>query len=117
MVVKNAESTTYTLEDNPAKNVVIYKYAKIVKGDLQDAGYREEIVFELDRNVSAINLSGDQIQNTKMLFGRFCFCKGQTGYYPVRQGQLSIDAGHNATLHFTVSEVPQVTKQIRFSLK
>lgn len=109
--------TTYDLEDSPSKNVVVYKYARVVKGNIQDAGYREEIVFEVDKNVREINLTDQELQNTKMLFGRFCFCKGQTGYYPVKAGTLSIDASHNGQLDFTIPEVPQVTKQIRFSLK
>lgn len=118
MVVANdGAQTTYTLENSADKNVVIYKYDKIVKGNVQDAAYREEIVFELEENSTVVNLTGNQLQNTKMLFGRFCYCKGQTGYYAVNKGTLSIGSDLSGNLDFTVSEVPQVTKKIVFSLK
>lgn len=106
----------YTLEDAPGKNVMIYKFNRIVKGNIQDGGYREEIVFEINSEFSD-NLTDSELQNTKMLFGRFCFCKGQTGYYPVRKGSLLVSPDHEATLDFSVPEVPQVIRQIRFSLK
>lgn len=108
----------YVLEDNPGKNVIKYTYSAIVKGNLQDAGYREEIVFEYDASLRS--LSGVDLQNIKMLFGRFCFCRGQTGYYPVTKGELLITSGtkeKTATLNFTIDEVPQIIKNITFSIK
>lgn len=111
-------SLLYVIEDNPNKNVIRYKFKRTSKDNVQDANYNEEVVFELDRNVTAVHLSNEQLQSTKMIFGRFCFCdKTQIGLFKVQQGTLSIDAQHNGELHFTIPEVPQVTKQIRFSLK
>lgn len=112
-----SNSLVYVIEDNPDKNVIVYKFKKTPKGHIQDANYHEEIVFELDKNATALHLNDGQLQTAKMIFGRFCFCKGQTGLFAVKQGTLAIDAGHNGELNFTVPEVPQVTKQIRFSLK
>jgi len=117
VIIKTAlNGMRYKLADQPGMNVIVYKYNKIIKGNIQDAGYREEIVFEYDGK-KPLTLDGSELQNTKMLFGRFCYCKGQTGYYPVRQGQLSIDENANAKLHFTVTEVPQVVKEIQFTIK
>ncbi len=113
-----SESTglRYNLVDQPGTTVIIYKYDKIVKGNLQDAGYREEIVFEYDGTLP-LSLADAQLQNVKMLFGRFCYCKGQTGYYAVRNGQLLIGDDGKAQLHFNVSEVPQIIKDISFALQ
>lgn len=117
MLIQNdGNATTYTLQDATGTNVIIYKHNKIVKGDLQDAGYREEIVFEIDQKNGSLKLTDANLQTTKMLFGRFCFCKGQTGYYPVEQGTLSI-GNDIADLNFIISQVPQITKKIQFSLK
>ncbi|MFT3794772.1 hypothetical protein [Flavobacterium sp.] len=111
-------SLLYIIEDNPNKNVIRYKFSRTSKDNTQDANYNEEVVFELDKKVTAIHLSNEQLQSTKMIFGRFCFCdKAQIGLFKVQQGTLSIDAQHNGELHFTIPEVPQVTQQIRFSLK
>jgi hypothetical protein len=114
IVATDANGLHYTLADQSDTNVIVYKYDKIVKGNLQDAGYREEIVFEYDGKRN-IHLTDTQLQTTKMLFGRFCYCKGQTGYFPVRQGQLTVDTHGNAQFDFKVAEVPQVIRQIQFS--
>jgi hypothetical protein len=116
IVETSAYGLKYSLADQTGMNVVIFKFDKIIKGDLQDAGYREEIVFEYDGKRN-IDLTDSQLQTSKMLFGRFCYCKGQTGYYRVKKGRLSIDQNARAKLDLTISEVPQLTKQIQFALK
>lgn len=117
LVVKQDEfgHNYYEKEYDPNKKVIKYSYSRKVKGDIQDAGYREEVVFELDHLENQKHVDSD-LQQTKMLFGRFCFCKGQTGNYKVSQGILSIQ-DQKATLDFTVSEVPQIMKNIAFVIK
>ena len=116
LLVKQDEfgSLHYTIEDDSQKKVIRYTYSKKVKGNLQDAGYREEIIFEL-ANFDPIKLGPSSLQNAKMLFGRFCFCRGQTGYYKVTEGTFEIE-NQIATLQFKVPEVPQITNEIRFSI-
>ena len=108
---------SYTLIDNPEKNVIVFTYSKTVKGNLQDAGYREEVVFETTQELSELNLNDTDIQKSKMLFGRFCYCKGQTGYYRVRNGKMTVDSNNNLFLNFKVLEVPQIITEINLSLK
>lgn len=80
----------YELEDNPNTAVYLYKYAeKIADKTLQDAGYREEIVFEVDKNLATFSISGKELRSTKMLFGVFCYCKGKAGYYKVNEGSIN----------------------------
>jgi hypothetical protein len=107
----------YKLEENPQKNVVLYGYSRTVKGDVQDASYREEVVFEVNNDLTNCNLSDADLQASKMLFGRFCFCKGQTGYYKVTNGEMALDSDKNLSLAFIVSEVPQIIKQFRIAIK
>lgn len=108
---------SYTLIDNPEMNVIIFTYSKTVKGNLQDAGYREEVIFETSQTLSELNGNDADLQKVKMLFGRFCYCKGQTGYYKVSSGKMTVDPNNNLSLHFTVSEVPQIINEINLSLK
>jgi len=120
MVVKKDEfgRLYYEVEDSTDKNVIKFKYNKIVKGDIQDASYREEIVMEWNRDMKS--LSAAAMQNAKLLFGRFCFCKGQTGYYKVTNGKLDIVSNSkqkNVTLDFKVDEVPQIISHISFVVK
>lgn len=117
LVVKQDEfgANYYTIENDPQKKVIKYSYSKIVKGNIQDAGYREEIVFELN-DLSNQEFIDGNLQKTQMLFGRFCYCKGQTGNYKVKAGQLSVK-NTTVTLNFTVPEVPQIIKNISFDIK
>lgn len=108
---------TYSLVDNFEKNVVVFTYNKTVKGNLQDAGYREEVIFETEKTLSDGHFQDAEIQNTQMLFGRFCYCKGQTGYYKVSNGKMQVDAPGNIILDFSISEVPQIINHIKLSLK
>jgi hypothetical protein len=109
-------SIYYTIEENLNKKVIKYIYKRTVKEDLQDAGYREEIVFEIDVNLKNKTFLNDEIQETKMLFGRFCFCRGQTGNYKVNNGRLVIN-DNSISLDFKTTKVPQVIKNISISLK
>jgi len=110
----------YNLEDNESKNVVRFTFEKDKDETLQDSGYREEIIFEINSNVSELNLSGKNLQETKMIFGRFCFCKGATGYYKVQDGTLLLrKAKENIVLdlNFKITEVPQIVTKINRIIK
>lgn len=122
MVVKNDTfgRPFYELEDNPSKNTYLYTYSRIVKGNIQDAGYREEIVFELRNDQVMAPISNESLQRTKMLFGRFCFCKGQTGYYKITKGNLAVandSKSETVALNFETTEVPQIIKSIALLIK
>lgn len=110
----------YSLENSQTKNTLLYTYSRIVKGNIQDAGYREEIVFELDKDGTPPPLVDGALQKTKMLYGRFCFCKGQTGYYKITKGNLSVatvSKRKTITLNLETTEVPQITKNISIIIK
>lgn len=121
LVIKTDEfGSTYTQTiDSETTSVIVYQYNRTVKGDLQDAGYKEEVIFEINNNTEELNLTGQELQQTKMLFGRFCFCRGQTGYYKVEEGQLKLKKTNNnltLNLDFTITKVPQIIKTITTSI-
>jgi len=121
LVIKTDEfGSTYTqIIDSETTSVIVYQYNRIVKGDLQDAGYREEIIFEINNNDKELNLTNKELQETKMLFGRFCFCREQTGYYKVDEGKLNLKKTNDTitlNLDFTITKVPQIIKTITTSI-
>lgn len=117
MKVENTDSGyKYTLEHKPGSQVIVYKHTKQVAGNLQDASNRVEIIFEYN-GMRGFSLKDEQLESTKMLYGRFCYCTDGIGYFPVKRGQLSIDATGHAQLDLTVTEVPQTIKQLQFDLK
>jgi hypothetical protein len=109
-------SLYYTIEDASATRVAKYTYTRKVKGEIQDAGYREEVIIELKNG----DATASPNPSPPLLFGRFCFCKGQTGYYNITHRNLSITKKSNlqtVDLDFKIDEVPQIIKHITFTLK
>lgn len=106
----------YQLTDAENTTVVLYQYDKNVPANLADAGYRETIVFEVNNTDQLLDLSGKALQQTKMLFGRMCFCaRGQTGNFRVEQGSLKLSNGKDGLrfrLDFKVPQLPQVIHTI-----
>jgi hypothetical protein len=107
---------TYKMVDNEKTSVVRFSYEKDMDKVAFDGGYREEIIFEVPNTVSEQNYTDAQLQDTKMLFGRYCFCRGQTGLYKVNQGRLHLTLSKKEIhfeLQFKMTEVPQITTEIK----
>lgn len=110
----------YNKIDNPDTSVILYKYDRNVPKGLQDANYSEQIVFEINNNETALNLSGKELQQTKMLFGRFCFCRGAAGNFKVEDGNLVLTQKNNEikfSLDFKVTKVPQLINAVSQTIK
>lgn len=122
MVVKTDEfgSVYYTLEDDNSKSVILYEYKRNVEKGLEDGQHREEIVFEINNSDTKVTLSDANLQNTKMLFGRHCFCRGQAGYYKVFEGNLNLENNKGAItvdLNFKVTKVPQLYTTVKATIQ
>jgi len=96
--------------------VLKFEYKKNTTPDVQDGNYSEIIYIEIDSNLSSIQLEGKALSSVKAGFSRLCYCKGQTGTYPIRTGSLSItkleNNSYDLVFNFTVSEVPQIINAI-----
>ena len=112
-------ATYYQLLDHQGIDVIRYRYTKKTDAELADAGYREEVVFEIDSKHPEIELTDADIQVTQALFGRFCFCR-DAGYYSIVDGQLSVKSRkdeYRINLNFTVPDVPQTINNLQFIAK
>jgi hypothetical protein len=100
-------------------NVLKFEYKRNEIANTQDGQYSEFIYAELPQNIKDIELNDKDLSIVKLLFGRLCFCRGQTGYYKVANGQLEIHKKDDGTfhfkLHFTIDEVPQIITLIETS--
>lgn len=87
----------------------------------EDSEYREVLLMQLDSNQSDIELEGSDLQNVKLLFGRLCFCRGQTGYYKIDKGRLSVvksDSNkYTLNLDFKCDAVPQILQNLNQSFE
>lgn len=113
--IDNFGALEYTLAEDANKSVAHFNYVRKVKGNLQDAGYREELLIELDNAWLKSNSSANA-ENSKLIFGRFCFCKGQTGYYDVPNAQVTKN-GRIVTVQLSPPQVPHIIKELTFEIR
>jgi hypothetical protein len=98
------------------KTVLKLEYKKKSNPELADDGYREIIYAEIDSATTTLELKDNDLQQAKVLFGRLCFCRGQTGYYSAKKGSFNIttDKNGSTTYNFNlkISEVPQLFEDV-----
>jgi hypothetical protein len=110
----------YKLHDDNSKAVIVFSYTKSTPKEIQDGTYKEEVVMEIDKSQKATEIVDFSSGIPKILFGRFCYCKGYTGYYKIDSGKLKIALNGNKKdfyFNFKINEVPQVLENIHFTLK
>lgn len=106
--------------DNNQTSIVKFQYQRNNEKEYSDGNYREEVIFEIDNNETTLKLSDKELQKTKMLFGRHCYCKGQAGYFLIQKGKLDlfqIENGYTINLDFIITGVPQIINKINTSAK
>jgi hypothetical protein len=116
-VIDTNGSLSYKMEDNQKTNVLLFVYEKDMDKVTYDGGYKEEIVFEVPNGVTEQNYKDVELQNTKMLFGRYCFCRGKNGLFKVKQGKLHIKSSEKEPhfeLQFKIDEVPQEITEVTY---
>jgi hypothetical protein len=95
--------------------VLRYHYKKDTDPNDLDGSYSEYVLMEIDSGRVELGLRDEELQKVKMTFGRICYCKGEMGYFPVRDGQLFLyqkDGKLQLKTSFRVSKVPQIVKEI-----
>lgn len=98
------------------KTILKYTFKRNPIPNTQDSNYTEIIYAELGSTITKIELSNENLQNLKLHFGRLCYCKGQTGYYAIKNGEFKISKGKNKSIKidfdFIIKEVPQIISKI-----
>jgi len=108
--------TLYTEIINGKSIVLKFEYKRNEIPNTMDSQYIEQIFMELDPNNLSMELRDSGLKRVNLIFARFCYCKGQTGYYKVRKGNLVLkkeeDTTYRLHLTFEVDEVPQKITEI-----
>ena len=111
---------SYLMFTESSTSHIKLEYTQIKDPKIMDAGYREELIIPFDNTMFYESQTID-LADLHVFFGRFCFCKGQTGYYLIKEGELKItkvsDEEYNLDMSFAITEVPQVLKQINLRIK
>ncbi|MET2985871.1 hypothetical protein [Aureibaculum conchae] len=122
LAVKEGEQQDYNinLEDGD-KIVVKYMFKRNELPNTADSNYSELLYFEIDKNEEQLSLVNEDLQNVKMTYGRFCYCKdGTSGYFKVTQGNLKLIKSNNELsidLNFNVGKIPQLLTTIKETVK
>jgi hypothetical protein len=104
-----------SLSDNHDTHVFHYQYKRNVPEEVQDGHHIEEVYWEINADESNLIIENESLQQTKMIFGRHCYCKGQAGFFKVNSGTLQIKkitTGFEIQSNFKVKEVPQIINAI-----
>ena len=117
MIVKNdgIGGTYFEVEDLSGITVYHYTYKQKTDKQYQDAGYREEIIIELDSETKDLKLSDQELQKTKMLFGVWCYCKGKAGNYKVTKGNFS-KKGNEISIDFPAVVSDQKVMELKIKI-
>lgn len=106
----------YPVISEGEKMLLKFTFKKNPINNIQDSNYSEIIYAELDKEFTEVTLKNEELQKATLYFGRFCYCKGQTGYYPIKKGAFKITKVDkntiNFSLNFEINEVPQIISSI-----
>ena len=97
------------------KLVLRFEFKKDQLPDSLDSSHSEYLFLELEKGQKLISLKDEQLQKVKMTYGRICYCKGATGYYPVKKGHLFVSGSEQSLMiktEFKVNKVPQILTEI-----
>jgi len=116
-ILKTDLEETYTEITDGQSYVLKFEYKRNEIANTVDGQYIEQVFIELNLNNLEVELKDSEFKKAKVMYARFCYCKGQTGYYSVTQGNLLIkkfeDKGYQLTLDFKQDEVPQIITKIQ----
>lgn len=113
---KDEFGIAYPVISEGNKSIFKFTFNKKPIVNTQDSNYTEIVYAELDNPINEISLIGNELETIKLHFGRLCYCKGETGYFPIKNGSFNIDKLKNNSLkvdiEFTIKEVPQIISKI-----
>lgn len=91
-----------------------FKTGEIV--DVPDSGYTEIVYIEIGRDKN-LSIENDALKQVKASYGRLCFCRGESGYFPIEKGKLTImsvtETQYEIEFEFEINAVPQTLKQFK----
>jgi hypothetical protein len=94
--------------------LVVFTYRKTPIPDVEDSSYKEVLYIDLGETLKSFSLRDKQLKDANVVYGRLCFCPDETGYYPIRNGTLTVTMMDKDKLQiefvFSMNKVPQVIR-------
>lgn len=115
-IKKDEFDMTYGELNDSDKILLKFEYVRNTPENTADGQYRELIYIEIDPNTEVLDLRDKDLENANVIFGRICFCHGQTGYYHITDGHLKLkktsENSFSLSFEFKSHEVPQVLTHV-----
>jgi hypothetical protein len=113
---KDQFGSLYPVISEGNKTIFKFIYTRKPIPNTQDSNYTELVFAELDSVISPKKFTNETLKDAKLYFGRLCFCKGETGYYPIKNGKFNISKSTKNSFkidfNFKIDEVPQIISSI-----
>jgi len=114
---KDEFGNSYPVISEGNKTIFKYIYTRKPIPNTQDGNYTEIVFAELDSVISPKKFTSETLKDAKLHFGRLCYCKGETGYYPIKKGEFNITKSTKNSFkidfNFKIDEVPQIISAIK----
>lgn len=77
----------------------LYKltFTKEVKEGVMDAEYQEVIYFQIEKSKTFRKLNDKALDRAKVIYGRQCYCPGETGFEAILSGSLLFETFRQVT--------------------
>ena len=116
LFIKEDEFKNTYVEFEKGNNTIIkYQLKKNELPNTADSHYSEILYIEIDNYNKSLYLKNEELQQVKMIYGRLCYCKGSSGYFKVKNGDLELILSKNKlslNANFNVENIPQIVSQI-----
>ena len=114
---KDEFDNSYPIISKGTQLIFKYTFRKNNPTNAEDSNYTEIIYAELNNPITETDLTNENLQTVKLHFGRLCYCKGETGYYPIKSGSFQIKKIAKDSLEFYIDfkqkKVPQLISTIK----
>ncbi len=121
LVIKEDGTGALYPEIADGENMVVeYTYSKEGPEGTVDGNYSETIQFEIPAAVENLSKENATLGEVNLLYGKQCFCRGEAGFYPIRNGKLVVEKTNNTLvidLKFKVEKTSQVVSHITETVK
>lgn len=97
---------------------IVVEFKFLIKGPegTADGDYSETIHFEINKDTETLSLRSEALEQVDLLFGKHCFCRGEAGYYKVKNGNLTLQKSKDE-INIDISlSIPEVSHKI-FNIK
>lgn len=105
---------------NPETVVIKYEFEKNkIEGVYADDFYKEEIFLEIPAKAFKKSYADVALEEVKLVYGMHCYCKGEAGYYAIKNGTLKVDHSDKQTKIKLVFKAPtsSLIENIEFTVE